>query len=389
MTTSLRTSPRTSSPRTSFPRSVVFFFAKFSLSLLHWQRADAALVAFFTDAACTTAALSTAQAFTDACLPVPLQQQAVYLTNCSATTLIGSLFPAFSMSVVPPCTGAASSFTATATCAPVAGTTVYVKATDFTCTSNGLAYAMALDPATTSCSSVPATQVRYLPLVAKGASYCIPASGTNANRFDMTATPGSIVGTLTIAVFSSTTGACTSQTATFTNIVALGACTAADGSASNGVTKSMQIWPAPSIMCAMRSMAGYDVIGPQLSQTFETTESACAMRCCTTALCLGYSFAKGSLGTPVLVPQSSVASTSVSSPFNDPWTNEIRDGSSFFTQCQNLQNGACVRKVISAGQVPPVMATIAQALCMLLSNATALVPSNMMTGAVMPSVVTS
>jgi len=35
------------------------------------------------------------------------------------------------------------------------------------------------------------------------------------------------------------------------------------------------------------------------------------------------------------------------------------------------------------------MTTIVQALCMLLSNATALVPSNMMTGAVMPSVVTS
>jgi hypothetical protein len=136
-------------------------------------------------------------------------------------------------------------------------------------------------------------------------------------------------------------------------------------------------------------MAGYDVIGPQLSQTFETTESACAMRCCTTALCLGYSFAKGSLGTPVLVPQSSVASTSASSPFNDPWNNNIRDGSQFYTQCQNLQNGYCVRNVISAGQTAPVMATIAQALCMLLSNATALVPSNMMTGAVMPSVVTS
>jgi hypothetical protein len=149
---------------------------------------------------------------------------------------------------------------------------VYVKAMDFTCTSNGLAYAMSLDPASTSCGSVPATQVRYLPLVAKGAAFCIPASGSNANRFDMMAAPGSIVGSLSIAVFSSTNGACTMQTATFTNIITLGACTPADGSPANGGTKAMQVWPAPSIMCAMRSMAGYDVIGPP-------TMTTCLPRC--------------------------------------------------------------------------------------------------------------
>ena len=295
------------------------------------------------------------------------------------------------MSVVPPCTGAASSFAASATCAPVAGMSVYVKATDFTCTSNGLAYAMSLDPASTTCGSVPATQVRYLPLVAKGAAFCIPASGSNANRFDMTATPGSIVGSLTIAVFSSTNGACTSQTDTFTNIITLGACTPADGSPANGITKAMQVWPAPSIMCAMRSMAGYDVIGPQLSQTFETTESACAMRCCTTALCLGYSFAKGSLGTPVLVPQTAVSVTTTSVMQTYQQCNyQYRTSNKFFAEdCQT--NHATWMPVLSAGtgSSAPVMATIAQALCMLLSNATALVPSNMMTGAVMPSVETS
>ena len=358
----------------------------------------AAVVAFYTDSACSTAAQNTAQAFTDACLPVPLAQEALYLTSCNSTVLVGSLFAAYSMAAPPPCTGAAQVFTATATCAAVPGVaSLFVKATDFTCTSNGLAYVMQHDPATAACSSVAASLVRYLPVVATASATCIAAYGTAGNRFDMTVVPGATVNTLSVSIFSSTNGACSSQTASFTNMLALGACTAADTASGAGVAKGMTIWPATPIMCPMRAMTGYDVIGPQLSKTFETTEAACAMRCCVTTGCLGYSFAKGMLGTPVLVPQTSVpvSTTSVAQQYQDPWGSYITSAK-FSPQYSGgrrdyMDTNWMTLPVVSAGigTSSPVTATVVQALCQLLSNATALVPSNMMTGAVAPSVVTA
>jgi hypothetical protein len=378
--------------------------AAVALALLAAPRgARAAVVAFYTDSACATAAQNTAQAFTDACLPVPLAQEAIYLTSCNSSAVVGSLFAAYSMAAPPPCTGAAQVFTATATCAAVPGvaSSLYVKATDFTCTSNGLAYVMQHDPAAAACSSVAASLVRYLPVVATASATCIAAYGTAGNRFDMTVVPGATVNTLSVSVFTSTNGGCSSQTASFTNMLALGSCTAADTVSGSSVAKGMTIWPATPIMCPMRAMTGYDVIGPQLSKTFETTEAACAMRCCVTSGCLGYSFAKGMLGTPVLVPQAggvAVTTTSVAQTYADPWNNQIT--SNLFVPKFDPNHGESLADswtmthtvpVLSAGTgtSSPITATVVQALCQLLSNATALVPSNMMTGAVMPSVVTS
>ena len=330
----------------TIPASLVFAAAAaLSAPLL---AAHGAVIGYFSDAACAAAPSSTVLAFTDVCLPEAGQQVAVVLTSCSASAVAGSLFAAPSMAAAPTCTGNAQVFAATAACAQVGASQVYAKVLDFTCASGGAAFVYALDTASAACASTgSASLVRYVPVLAGGACN---AGGPEGLDVQVTASGSSVA----LSFFASKGGTCAPAGAAFTGVPSTGACTAAAGGAAAGI----RVWAAT---CAMTLFAGYDVVGTRISTTMQPTETACAAACCAASGCVAYSFA-----TSLADLQSSTPSTPISTQtvaFGQPYSYSYA----------------------TYGTLAPLTATLVGAPCVLMSNVTALVPSSLMTGGIIPA----
>jgi hypothetical protein len=339
--------------------------------------AHGAVIGYFSDAACAAAPSSTVLAFTDVCLPEAGQQVAVVLTSCSASAVAGSLFAAPSMAAAPTCTGNAQVFAATAACAQVGASQVYAKVLDFTCASGGAAFVYALDTASAACASTgSASLVRYVPVLAGGACN---AGGPEGLDVQVSASGSSVA----LSFFASKGGTCAAAGAAFAGAPSTGACTAAAGGAAAGI----RVWAAT---CAMTLFAGFDVVGTRISTTMQPTETACAATCCAAAGCVAYSYSATLMSAEVFSPSSAVLSTSTAQTFtygicnNHPSVfnnNKFR----FSGPVDECGDPAIYTPVYSSGTLAESTLKVSGSPCVLMSNVTALVPSSLMTGGIIPA----
>ena len=346
--------------------------------------AHGAVIGYFLDAACAAAPSSTVLAFTDVCLPEAGQQVAVVLTSCSASAVAGSLFAAPSMAAAPTCTGNAQVFAATAACAQVGASQVYAKVLDFTCASGGAAFVYALDTASAACASTgSASLVRYVPVLAGGACN---AGGPEGLDVQVTASGSSVA----LSFFASKGGTCAAAGAAFTGVPSTGACTAAAGGAAAGI----RVWAAT---CAMTLFAGYDVVGTRISTTMQPTETACAATCCAAAGCVAYSYAASLNGVVSSAPSVTLTgdvSVSASLATSSVGTG-CRQGCCDWGPCafyalpgQNFYSGGTATLTMTGSSttlLPQQSSELSRSPCVLMSNVTALVPSSLMTGGIIPA----
>lgn len=326
-------------------RLSIFFLSLFKESI-------SARIGYYSDATCSTLT-STVTAYSDVCLPEAGQQVAVVLMACSSTSLTGSLFASLSMATAPVCAGSSQVFTATSVCTQIGTSSVYTRALDFTCSSGGNVFIYQLDLASRTCASTSSVSlVRYIPIVAGG----VCNAGTSA-ALDVEAT--AVGSTVSLSFYTSTSGTCSGSSYVFSSVPTTGACTAVTGSA----TSSIKVWAAT---CSMRLFPGFDVVGTKISSSMVTTESLCSAACCSTSSCVAYSFA---------VAMADLSATTPSTAFTG------------ITSLIDQGNGPIRASV--TGTLSSLSAQFKGFPCVLLSNVTSFVPSNMWTGGIIPSFLSS